>query len=183
MDLIDQALAGNRELKILNEEVQIASNEILRGKGRTFPSSTSGPAAGLDKPSRFTLLGAGILRRPVSPRAVPSQSAAEFPARRQLLLAAGHLEAVAECQGRGGDALLRRHRGAELLRDPPGRGDCRELLQADGARQTARESGSDHRSFRSKASRSPRPGRKPPAAPSWPSSVSRPRSAGTRAKS
>lgn len=45
-NLICQALAGNRELKILEEDVQIARNEILRGKGRTFPSSRAGPPRG-----------------------------------------------------------------------------------------------------------------------------------------
>ena len=45
--LIDQALAGNRELKILNEEVQIASNEILaRSRGVPSLRHVSGPARG-----------------------------------------------------------------------------------------------------------------------------------------
>jgi multidrug efflux system outer membrane protein len=56
--LIDQALVGNRELKILNEEVQVASNEILARQGAYLPFVTFGAQAGLDKPSRFTPLGA-----------------------------------------------------------------------------------------------------------------------------
>ena len=67
--LIDQALVGNRELKILDQEVQIARNEILARQGAYLPFVTVGAGAGLNKYSRFTLEGAGITRRPVSPRA------------------------------------------------------------------------------------------------------------------
>ena len=38
--LIDQALAGNQELKILAEEIQIASNEILARQGAYLPFVT-----------------------------------------------------------------------------------------------------------------------------------------------
>ena len=47
--LIDQALAGNRELKILDEEVQIASNEILARQGAYLPFVTVGASAGLEQ--------------------------------------------------------------------------------------------------------------------------------------
>lgn len=56
--LIDQALAGNRELKILDEEVQIASNEVFARRGAYLPFVTFGSSVGVDKPSRFTPLGA-----------------------------------------------------------------------------------------------------------------------------
>jgi NodT family efflux transporter outer membrane factor (OMF) lipoprotein len=56
--LIDQALAGNRELKILNEEVQIASNEVLARQGAYLPFVNFGAIVGLDRPSLFTPLGA-----------------------------------------------------------------------------------------------------------------------------
>lgn len=56
--LIDQALAGNQELKILNEEVQIARNEILARRGAYLPFVTIGAGAGLNKPSKFTPEGA-----------------------------------------------------------------------------------------------------------------------------
>jgi NodT family efflux transporter outer membrane factor (OMF) lipoprotein len=56
--LIDQALAGNRELRILNEEVQIARNEILARQGAYLPFVSFRAEAGLDKPSLFTPLGA-----------------------------------------------------------------------------------------------------------------------------
>lgn len=56
--LIDQALAGNRELRILDEEVQIARNEILARRGAYLPFVTFGAEAGLDRHSPFTPLGA-----------------------------------------------------------------------------------------------------------------------------
>ncbi|MDR3636081.1 MAG: TolC family protein [Isosphaeraceae bacterium] len=65
--LIHQALAGNRELRILNEDVQIASNEILSRSGAYLPFLTVGGGAGLDRYSRFTLPGAGIRDDPYQP--------------------------------------------------------------------------------------------------------------------
>jgi NodT family efflux transporter outer membrane factor (OMF) lipoprotein len=56
--LIDQALVGNRELRILNEEVEIARNEILARQGAVLPLIGFRGAAGLDTHSRFTPLGA-----------------------------------------------------------------------------------------------------------------------------
>lgn len=58
LDLIDQALANNRELRILDEEVQIASNEVLARRGAYLPFITGGASAGLDKPSLYTPEGA-----------------------------------------------------------------------------------------------------------------------------
>lgn len=56
--LIHEALAGNRELRILNEEVQIARNDILARQGAYLPFLTVGASGGLDKPSLYTPLGA-----------------------------------------------------------------------------------------------------------------------------
>ena len=56
--LIDQGLASNRELKILDEEVQIASNEVRARQGAFLPFITGGASAGLDKPSKYTPEGA-----------------------------------------------------------------------------------------------------------------------------
>jgi multidrug efflux system outer membrane protein len=58
--LIKQALVNNRELRILNEEVQIASNEILARSGAYLPFLTAGPEVGLDRPSKFAIEGAAI---------------------------------------------------------------------------------------------------------------------------
>ncbi len=58
--LIDQAAVGNRELKILNEEVQIARNEILARQGTYLPFVGFTGAASLDQLSTFTLPGAGV---------------------------------------------------------------------------------------------------------------------------
>lgn len=56
--LMDQALVGNQELKILAQEVRIACLDVQRRKGEYFPFVTLGARAGLEKPSRFTPAGA-----------------------------------------------------------------------------------------------------------------------------
>jgi NodT family efflux transporter outer membrane factor (OMF) lipoprotein len=56
--LICQGLAGNRELKVLEEEVQIARAEILARRGAYLPFVSFGSGVGVDKPSLFTPLGA-----------------------------------------------------------------------------------------------------------------------------
>jgi multidrug efflux system outer membrane protein len=58
--LIDQALANNRELKILNEDVRIAANEILARSGAYLPFVTAGPTLGLERASERTLEGAAL---------------------------------------------------------------------------------------------------------------------------
>ncbi len=65
--LIRQAMAGNRELKVMNEEIQIAGNEILARSGAYLPFVSLGAGAGLSRASRFTLEGAGILSDPYLP--------------------------------------------------------------------------------------------------------------------
>ena len=61
------ALAGNRELKILNEDVQIARNEILARSGAYLPFVSVGAGAGLERFSRFTLEGADVRDDPFLP--------------------------------------------------------------------------------------------------------------------
>jgi multidrug efflux system outer membrane protein len=56
--LIDQAVFGNLELKILEQEVQIASNEILARQGAYLPFVTANATVGLERSSLFTPLGA-----------------------------------------------------------------------------------------------------------------------------
>lgn len=56
--LIEAALANNRELKILDEEVRIAQNEVLARRGAYWPFFSVGAGAGWDKPSRYTRGGA-----------------------------------------------------------------------------------------------------------------------------
>ena len=65
--LIDLAVANNRELKILNEEVQIASNEVLARSGQYLPFVSIGGGPGLERVSRFTESGAAILNDPYLP--------------------------------------------------------------------------------------------------------------------
>jgi multidrug efflux system outer membrane protein len=56
--LICQALAGNQDLRILYEDIQIARNEILGRSGAYLPSVGLGFSAGLEKFSKFNPLGA-----------------------------------------------------------------------------------------------------------------------------
>ncbi len=57
-DLISQGLASNRELLIMNEEIQIASNEILARQGAWLPFVTFGSGAEINQGSKYTPLGA-----------------------------------------------------------------------------------------------------------------------------
>jgi outer membrane protein, multidrug efflux system len=55
--LIDEALIGNRELRALDEEVQIAQNDILARRGAYLPFVGFGATGGIEKPSEFTPIG------------------------------------------------------------------------------------------------------------------------------
>src|SRR3954447_10580577 len=65
--LINQAVAGNRELRVLNEEIEIASNEVLGLSGAYLPFLSVGAGAGLNRASHFVLEGAGIRDDPYNP--------------------------------------------------------------------------------------------------------------------
>jgi outer membrane protein TolC len=65
--LIHQALVGNQELRILAEEVQIASNEILARQGAYLPFISPVGSMGTNRYSKFTLPGAGVRDDPVFP--------------------------------------------------------------------------------------------------------------------
>ena len=74
LDLIHQALVGNQELKILTEDVQIASNEILARKGAYLPFIYPGAARG----GQIQQLHAPGSRRYATTRISPGSS---FPIR------------------------------------------------------------------------------------------------------
>jgi NodT family efflux transporter outer membrane factor (OMF) lipoprotein len=56
--MVAQALAGNQELKMLEQDIQIASNVILSRRGFYLPFVHLRGGAGVDKHSLFTPLGA-----------------------------------------------------------------------------------------------------------------------------
>ena len=56
--LMDEALVGNQELKILAQDVRIANLDVMRRSGAYLPFVNLGGLAGLDKPSRFSPWGA-----------------------------------------------------------------------------------------------------------------------------
>src|SRR5579863_8281213 len=60
-NLIDQGVAGNLDLKILAQNVEIANNEVLRRRGAYLPFVSAGAGARLDKYSPDTLQGADNL--------------------------------------------------------------------------------------------------------------------------
>ncbi len=66
--LIDQAVVGNRELQMMNEEIQVARSEIVGRQGAFLPFiNTGGTSVGLDRYSTFTLPGAGLHDDPYLP--------------------------------------------------------------------------------------------------------------------
>ena len=58
LDLIQQTMVGNQELKILSEEIQIACNEAYARSGEYRPFVTLGAGAGYDKVGEHTRFGA-----------------------------------------------------------------------------------------------------------------------------
>jgi NodT family efflux transporter outer membrane factor (OMF) lipoprotein len=65
--LVYQALAGNRELKILEEDIQIARADVLRRQGAYFPFVFFKSDAGFERPSDFTPEGAAEKLLPYLP--------------------------------------------------------------------------------------------------------------------
>ena len=65
--LIHQALVNNQELRILSEDVLIASYEILARQGAYLPFVTAGGGVSLNRFSQYTLEGAGIRDDPFLP--------------------------------------------------------------------------------------------------------------------
>ncbi|MBN9517123.1 TolC family protein [bacterium] len=70
VQLIYQGLAGNQELKILEQDIQIANNEILLRRGAYLPFLSLRTGAGLDRSSEATPIGAAE-RQLLSPRGKP----------------------------------------------------------------------------------------------------------------
>jgi len=56
--LMDEALSGNQELKILAEDIRIANLDVMRRSGAYLPFVNLGALVGLDKNSRFSPTGA-----------------------------------------------------------------------------------------------------------------------------
>jgi NodT family efflux transporter outer membrane factor (OMF) lipoprotein len=73
--LIWQALATNRELKILEEDIQIAGAQVLTSRGALLPTVGGRIGAALDKNSRFTPLGAAEKEL----QYLPGRNFPEFP--------------------------------------------------------------------------------------------------------
>lgn len=79
--LIDQALAGNLQLKILFEDIRIADNEIMRRRGAYLPFLSLGTSAALRKLSLYTLEGSDTYSNalPGFPAPLPGVVTHTFP--------------------------------------------------------------------------------------------------------
>ena len=79
--LIDQALAGNLQLKILFEDIRIADNEIMRRRGAYLPFLSLGTSAALRKLSLYTLEGSDTYSNalPGFPPPLPGTITHTFP--------------------------------------------------------------------------------------------------------
>lgn len=64
VDLVRRAIDGNQELRVLSENVQIASNEIISRKGAYLPSVSPAGGIGIEKTSLYTIPGVTILNDP-----------------------------------------------------------------------------------------------------------------------
>ena len=136
LNLIDQALWGNQELRILAQDIAIANNEVWRLHRCLTParSSRSGRIRQYNKLSTFTPLGADLsqITTPVGgpfPNPLPDFLLAgditwQVDIWRQLRINAPEMRVVV--------ALPRHDRRSKLRRDPHGGRNRRELLPADG---------------------------------------------------
>ncbi len=66
-ELIDTALASNRELMTTLQEIEIARSEVLYRKGRILPVGGVRAGVGVDKPGRYTSQGAGDASTDIEP--------------------------------------------------------------------------------------------------------------------
>lgn len=62
INLIDEGVAGNLDLKILAQNVEIANNEVLKRRGAYMPFVSAGAGASLNQYSPYTLLGSDNLQ-------------------------------------------------------------------------------------------------------------------------
>lgn len=58
VSLIDSALKNNQELNIVLQEIEIAKNEVKTRKGEYLPFVNLGIGGGMDKPGKYTRMGA-----------------------------------------------------------------------------------------------------------------------------
>jgi outer membrane protein TolC len=67
LDLVRAAIVGNQELRVMSEEIQIASNEIMSRRGAYLPSISPTGSSFIEKTSLFTVPGVAILNDPFEP--------------------------------------------------------------------------------------------------------------------
>lgn len=67
VDLIDLALKNNQELNIVQQEIEVARNEVRARKGEYLPFVGVGAGAGVEKVGRYTFQGAAEASTEMSP--------------------------------------------------------------------------------------------------------------------
>lgn len=65
--LIDTALSHNQELRILEQEINVANNEIMAKKGEYLPKVSLGAGAEVEKPGRYTSQGSSEATTDIRP--------------------------------------------------------------------------------------------------------------------
>jgi len=135
--LIDQALVGNQELKILAEDVQIASNMIMARQGAYLPFVTIGGGASVNKPSLYTPEGAVDNQLYVLPGQHFPNPLPNFILGPTFFWTPDIWRALHNARDAAALRFLGTGEGRNYVVTRPGSRDCRQLLRASGARQTA----------------------------------------------
>ncbi len=65
--LIRTSIQGNQELRVISEDIQIASNEIMSRRGAYLPFINPSIGSAIEKTSLFTINGVGIRNNPFAP--------------------------------------------------------------------------------------------------------------------
>ncbi len=135
--LIHQALVGNQELKILAEDVQMARNLILARQGAYLPFVTIGGGASVNKPSLYTPEGAVENQLYVLPGQHFPNPLPNFILGPTFFWTPDIWRALHNARDAAALRFLGTGEGRNYVVTRPGSRDCRQLLRASGARQTA----------------------------------------------
>jgi len=135
--LIDQSLVGNQELKILTEDVQIAKNMIMAREGAYLPFVTIGGGASVNRPSLYTFEGAVDDQLFVLPGQHFPNPLPNFVLGPAFFWTPDIWRALHNARDAAALRFLGTGEGRNYFVTRPGSRDCRQLLRASGARQTA----------------------------------------------
>ena len=124
------AVTNNRELKILEEEVQIARNEVISRSGAYLPMLNFGFNAGTTKYSQFTLPGASRSVDPYAPGKFLPNPVPDFLGAFNLSWQIDIWRQLRNARDAARQRFAAAVQTAELLHDPHRRRDCRRIITA-----------------------------------------------------